>query len=60
LVDGGLVSKAHNMSANLWTDDDGEVNGFKFNTFAPTATCLSKLKEDNTIFKKELVTMTMP
>lgn len=58
LLEGGITNKASNMAINWWTDEDGEIDTGKFEMLCPNAESMMKLKDDNTIFKKELATMT--
>lgn len=58
LIDNGLKHKSHNMFINLWTDEEGKVDGKLCGELLSKATDIINLKEDNTEFKKQLVTMT--
>ena len=58
LIDNGLESKSHNMFINLWTDEDGKVDGKRCSELLIKATDIINLKENNTEFKKQLVNMT--
>ena len=46
------------MFMKLWTDKDGKIDGEKCSELLEKADAMMKLKNDNTIFKKELVYMT--
>jgi hypothetical protein len=58
LIDGGIQNKSTDMFKKLWTSDDGEIDGEKCSKLFSQADEMIKLKNDNTVFKKELVYMT--
>ena len=58
LIDGGIQNKSSDMFIKLWTDIDGKIDGEKCSELLNKADAMMKLKNDNTIFKKELVYMT--
>jgi hypothetical protein len=58
LIDGGIQNKSSNMFMKLWTDKDGKIDGENCSELLEKADAMMKLKNDNTIFKKELIYMT--
>ena len=58
LITGGIKNKACNMASEWWTDENGETNTDKFELLIDKAESLRTIGEDNTEFKKELVSMT--
>ncbi len=58
LIDGGIQNKSSDMLIKLWSDNEGNVDGKKCSELLDKADAMMKLKNDNTIFKKELVYMT--
>jgi len=58
LVNSGIQEKTHNVAIDFWTDDDGEINGEKCSSLLEPAQSVKNIKEDNTVFKKELVNIT--
>jgi hypothetical protein len=58
LIDNGLEHKSNNMFINLWTDEEGKVDGKKCSELISKASDIINLKEDNTEFKRQLVNMT--
>jgi len=58
LVDGGIKDKACDMSIKWWTDEDGKINGSKCGLLLEQSESLREFDDDNTIFKKELVSLT--
>ena len=58
LVNSGIQEKTHNVAIDFWTDDDGEINGQKCSALLEPAQSVKNIKEDNTVFKKELVNIT--
>ena len=58
LIDGGIQNKSSDMLIKLWSDNEGNVDGKKCSELLDKAGAMMKLKNDNTIFKKELVYMT--
>ena len=55
LIDGGIKNKACNMAIEWWTNENGEVDGNKCDFLLEKAESIKTLKEDNTIFKRELI-----
>ena len=58
LIDGGIQNKSSDMFIKLWTDKNGKIDGKKCSELLEKADSMMQLKNDNTIFKKELVYMT--
>jgi hypothetical protein len=58
LIDGGIQNKSSDMFIKLWSDKEGNVDGKKCSELLDKADAMMKLKNDNTVFKKELVYMT--
>ncbi len=58
LIDGGIQNKSSDMLIKLWSDNEGNVDGKKCSELLDKAGAMMKLKNDNTVFKKELVYMT--
>jgi hypothetical protein len=59
LIEGGINNKASNLAIKWWTDNNGEIDDKKVNILLETAESMVELKDDNNIFKKELVSMTI-
>lgn len=59
LIEGGINNKASNLAIKWWTNNDGEIDDKKVNILLETAESINELKDDNNIFKKELVSMTI-
>ena len=55
LIDGGIKTKACNMAIQWWTNEKGEIDGAKCDYLLDKAESIKSLKEDNTIFKRELI-----
>jgi hypothetical protein len=58
LADGGLENKACDLAIKWWTSDTGEINSKKCEFLIEKANSMKELKDDNNIFKKELISMT--
>ena len=58
LIDNGIEHKSTNMFIELWTDENGKVDGKLCSELLGKAAGVKSLKEDNTEFKKQLVNMT--
>jgi hypothetical protein len=58
LIDGGIQNKTSDMFMKLWTDKEGNIDGEKCSELLVKADAMLKLKNDNSVFKKELVCMT--
>ena len=58
LINGGIQNKSTDMFIKLWSDKDGKIDGEKCSELLEKADAMMKLKNDNTIFKKELIYMT--
>ena len=58
IVDGGIKTKATNISKEWYTDDEGNLDMTKFNIMLDPQQSILKLKDDNNTFKKELASLT--
>lgn len=58
LIKGGIKDKAYNMATDWWTNDNGNTDISKFELLSNKAEEMRIIEEDNSEFKKELVTMT--
>ena len=58
LVNSGIKERTHDVAVDFWTDENGDVNGEKCNSLLETAQSVKNIKNDNAIFKKELVNIT--
>jgi hypothetical protein len=58
LVDGGIKKKALDLTASWFTDDNGDIDLEKFKLALEKQESLMRIKEDNNIFKKELIALT--
>jgi hypothetical protein len=58
LVEGGIKNKSCNLAVEWWKDDLGEVDSGKFELLVDKVEGMRTLDEDNTEFKKELVSIT--
>ena len=58
LIEAGITNKALSIAPSLWTDDDGNINSNKFQTFVPYTTEISAMQVDNSVFRNELATLT--
>jgi hypothetical protein len=55
LVNSGIQEKTHDVAIEFWTDENGEVDGEKCSTLLEPAQSVKNIKNDNTVFKKELI-----
>lgn len=58
LVEGGITNKACDIAKEWWTDENGNTNSGKLEILLDKTESMIKLEDDNTIFKKELATIT--
>ena len=58
LVDGGIKEKTLCITNNWCVEDEGKIDIDKLNIIIDKQNALLNLKENNTLFKKELVAMT--
>jgi hypothetical protein len=58
LIEAGITNKALSIAPLLWTDEDGNINSNKFQTFLPYTTEISAMQVDNSVFRNELATLT--
>jgi hypothetical protein len=58
LVDSGIREKTSDLSINWWTNDTGEIDSDKCNMLLPKSQSMHEIKDDNSVFKKELIKMT--
>ncbi len=55
LVNSGIQEKTHDVAIDFWTDESGNIDGEKCSSILETAQSVKNIKNDNTIFKKELI-----
>jgi len=58
LVEGGITNKACDIAKQWWTDENGHTNSGKFEILSDKTESMIKLEDDNTVFKKELASIT--
>ena len=58
LTDNGIFNATSQISKDHWTNEDGSIDNDKFSTLFCKTAEINLLKEDNTIFKNELVSQT--
>ena len=58
LTDNGIFNTTSQITKDHWTNDDGSIDDDKFSKFFSKTLEINSLKEDNTIFKNELITQT--
>ena len=58
LVNSGIQEKTHDIAIDFWTDENGKIDGEKCSSLLETAQSIKNIKNDNTVFKKELVNIT--
>jgi len=58
LTDNGIKELTTLIAKEFWTNDDGTINEDKLSNMISKASEINFLKEDNTIFKNELASMT--
>ena len=58
LTDNGIFNTTSQITKNHWTNEDGSIDNDKFSTLFCKSAEINLLKEDNTIFKNELVSQT--
>jgi hypothetical protein len=59
LLEGGINNKVSNLAIKWWTKNNGEIDNKKVDILLEKAESMNELKDDNNIFKKELVSMTI-
>jgi hypothetical protein len=59
LVNSGIQEKTHDVAIDFWTDENGDINGEKCSALLEPAQSIKNIEIDNSIFKKELVNMTI-
>ena len=58
LTDNGILNTTARLSTGHWTNDDGSVDNDKVSNLINKVFEINSLKEDNTIFKNELIAQT--
>ena len=58
LTDNGIFNTTSQITKDHWTNEDGSIDNDKFSTLFCKTAEINLLKEDNTIFKNELVSQT--
>ena len=58
LTDNGIFNATSQITKDHWTNEDGSIDNGKFSTLFCKTAEINLLKEDNTIFKNELVSQT--
>jgi hypothetical protein len=58
LTDNGIFNATSQITKDHWTNEDGSIDNDKFSTLFCKTAEINLLKEDNTIFKNELVSQT--
>jgi hypothetical protein len=58
LTDNGIFNTTSQITSDHWTNDDGSIDDDKFSKLFSKTLEINSLKEDNTIFKNELIAQT--
>jgi hypothetical protein len=58
LSDNGIFNTTTQITKDHWTNDDGSIDDDKFSKLFSKTLEINSLKEDNTIFKNELIAQT--
>ena len=58
LFDAGIKTKSTDIANDLWTNDDGTIDGENFRIFNPNANEIIMMQTDNTVFRNELACLT--
>ena len=58
LFDAGIKTKSTDIANDLWTNDDGTIDGENFRIFNPNANEIIMMESDNTVFRNELACLT--
>ena len=58
LTDNGIFNATSQITKDHWTNEDGSIDNDKFSTLFCKTAEINLLKEDNTIFKNELIAQT--
>jgi len=58
LIDSGIKTKSTDIANDLWTNDDGTIDGENFRIFNPNANEIIMMQSDNTVFRNELACLT--
>ena len=58
LTDNGIFNTTSQITKDHWTNDDGSIDDDKFSKLFSKTLEINSLKEDNTIFKNELIAQT--
>ena len=58
LTDNGILKATTKLAQNYWTNEDGTIDDEKLSNMISKASEIHFMKDDNTVFKNELATMT--
>jgi hypothetical protein len=58
LTDNGILNTTTQLTKEHWTNDDGTIDSDKFSTLFSKTLEINSIKDDNTIFKNELIAHT--
>ena len=58
LTDNGIFNTTTQITKDHWTNDDGSIDDDKFSKLFSKTLEINSLKDDNTIFKNELIVQT--
>jgi hypothetical protein len=58
LIEAGITHKTLSVAPSLWTEEDGNINSNKFQTYSPYTSEITAMQLDNSIFRNELATLT--
>ena len=58
LTDNGIFNTTSQITSDHWTNDDGSIDDDKFSKLFSKTLEINSLKDDNTIFKNELIAQT--
>jgi len=58
LTENGILKATTKLAQNYWTNEDGTIDDEKLSNMISKASEINFMKDDNTVFKNELATMT--
>jgi hypothetical protein len=58
LIEAGITHKTLSVAPSLWTEEDGNINSNKFQTYAPYTSEITAMQLDNSVFRNELACLT--
>ena len=58
LTENGILKATTKLAQNYWTNEDGTIDDEKLSNMISKASEIHFMKDDNTVFKNELATMT--